>query len=252
MAAKVQEHTIITRDFVWDTKYKNMRKATGWRPAMMPEFDPGSEFHVAHDTLEHLNPTDSSLEAEMKAFGVTMYVRGQSHYWEVKNRQIAKADPFQFLFSKQTTDAAEHMYRDFYSFLDEDKRTVAKAPDYGLLDSTSESILGKLLAIGEDGMVGGMGRTATHSGQNWMERVQNAFGWIRIGYRDAQKLYGGLGQDAMGRAYSAIETLVRPTVVHGVGEGTMLTVEVDLSKHSAKATLRFRNDKDVKSKEIKF
>lgn len=163
----------ITRQFVWDRN--RITGMMGWVPEPLPQFDAGTAFHVAHDVLEHVNETDASLEAEMRAFGATIYLRGETGYW---------SENLPSWFSSPTIDneAAKTVASDMFSFLSRDQRPLQ--PPTGPIPRMSahaENILENVMAMKY--------RFGNPSHSGWEERTERAENWTRIGYAEAATLY---------------------------------------------------------------
>lgn len=75
----------VTVEFVVD-EWEEMG-SWGWRPKCQPDFDPLTNgFGIAHDAMEHKDLSDSSLEAEVMAFGAMLYVRGENGWFAEQQR----------------------------------------------------------------------------------------------------------------------------------------------------------------------
>ena len=172
-----QPITHISRDFVWDANPH--RGYMGWRPANQPGFDAGQAYHVAHDMVEHLHQNDSSLEEEMRAFGVTLYLRGETGYWSEALPEFRKHDEWHV--DRMTS---EMLSSDMLGFLETDERLLSGPVEYA--NTMSPRAERQLRTVEQF--------SHTHNirhptGQNWRQRVEFATAWVRLGYAEAKARY---------------------------------------------------------------
>ncbi len=235
----------ISRDFFWD---ETQRRGTGWHPTTQPTFDAGSAFHVAHDVLEHLDQHNSSLETEMKAFGVHLYLRGVTPYWKMKDdliravngRRDVEEQIMRILSGNQhTDDAAYHISGDLFQFLGNDRRWLSAATDHSHVEYTAERVLRDSVHLAEMKYGEHLMGTDNRSHQPWRERIEYAMDWVRVGYREAQQRYTGLSESTRARMFLAVEeTVMRHSKRHldELQQGDTMNVTVSFSDTGNRVT----------------
>lgn len=249
----------MTRDFYWDEEGPG---DNGWHPTTMPAFDAGGAFHVAHDTMEHLDQTDDSFEAEMKAFGSHLYLRGVTPYWGMKAKWVQEleekeareaGDPLaqlRALMISRDVDrrsAAEHMVGDLFSFLDKDHRVLRPAPEKKIVPVTAEAVLDEVERIGRKTMRDyDVGATQNSAHQHWDERIARAKDWIRIGYNGMEARLPGVEAQTRASAFLAIETAVNAVTLptYGLDQGDPLRITVDFARRQVRAEVTNQPERD--------
>lgn len=242
VAAKRATIAPVSCDFVWVSSDSETGEP-GWRPALMPMFNAGSAFHVAHDTLEHLDHSDPSLEAEMRAFGAHLFLRSTTPYWRMKEDLIMREDPLQafrnMMESRSLTsddEAASHIFGDLFTFLANDKHKLTAPPLTPRLDRQAEHIMSAAVQLAY--MRGGEHLKANFNAakQDWKERIDSALGWMRIGYRAHAKRFEGLDESTRAYMFLTIEKSVQamtsgPYRTDSIDDGDKLRVVVSFDTH---------------------
>lgn len=158
---------IHSRSFVWAARPNGVE---GWRPADAPHFDPGFPVHVAHDTLEHFNG-DEAFENELLAFGSTLFGR---MYMDRHATQV-----------RSSAD-------DLATFLiDQDMRVKPPAARWmkPLDDERAERLLARMTDLAFTMLVF---KTAFQvSPRKISATLDRCRGWIRLGYRIANRRWKG-------------------------------------------------------------
>ncbi len=234
----------IVREFTWiQERAPDGARRRGWRPLLIPRFDAGSAFHVAHDSLEHASPTDDSLEAEMRAMGATLYTRGEGDFWKLRYG----GDPLVSIFSPERLTAAYGVGYDMLAFLSNDERELA-APT-GPIPRTSRKAEEALAGITK---VGGERPDTSENGggevkfkQPWKERFANALNWARIGYEEQKVRFSSLDPLERVGLFTGIEDAVQAVtqrVLYDLHKGDTLRVSIDpVAKHFDVAAMREGN-----------
>lgn len=164
----------IVRTFTWGT-HTDDPTIEGWIMKGMETFDPVREgVGLAHDVLEHFNPTDTSIEGEFLAFGSMLYLRGEPDWWSGVHASVT--DPGWAMSSDIAHFVAKTVKRD---------NSVATPPRHNKLGHEVEEIVTStyLHAMRE------LRYEADGTGQHWQMRAElrKALGWMRVGYRKANR-----------------------------------------------------------------
>lgn len=196
----------------------------GWVPADFPEFDVATGFTMAHDVLEHSPDDDGSLEAEFRALGAMLYIRGlggwfckHSHMNPYPDRHLA-ADMGYMLLEKHLNWRTDPLPKPPYtrrldigsSMFDDDFQVES------WIQEASHSALRDILN-GREG-------DAQWERADALKALRWARGWIRIGYKNAKARWDGHSHDELVHLFEQITN--GPGQLHGE-PGDKLTITVD-------------------------
>lgn len=216
-----------TRKFVWGID--NNRDVAGWIPSGMPNFDTGTGQTVAHDSIEHFSAQEG-IENEMLAFGAMIYIRGEGSYLQllppVRHR------------NRDYWDYGWHLSGDFARFLAESGANIKAPRNSAPVDETAEELIASMVRHSASSMDDEMEvHSATFDRQAVIER---AVGWIRCGYRAAQKRFGSNSPDEVCYMFHRIETEIDEE--HATAEeGDTLIVRFSTETLEHTLTLKPRN-----------
>lgn len=167
----------IVRKYIWalDGDYEIF----GWRPLRMPSFNVSRNgVGIAHDTLEHHSATDTSIEAEWRAFGAMLYLRAEPDYWKMYGQHTAKYN-----------DPAFQMSGDVARFIHESIESERRPADPGRtlpLSDDLEATLADICNLARTELLHDMDisrEVAEHD-------LKVVVGWMRRGYRQAARRWG--------------------------------------------------------------
>lgn len=169
-----------TRTFEW----AHSANGRGWKPVGMPSnFYAGEGHMVAHDVIEHVS-NHADFDHELMAFGATLF--GRMSQGDARMAQISSEDMANFLREQdyhvnpppKTRFAFDRLPGDDEAML---KYFISKTRENIAMFGQRDAISAILFGISE----------RTSSGAMTKEAMDNAIGWIRIGYFTARRLFRG-------------------------------------------------------------
>jgi hypothetical protein len=163
----------VNRTFNWNTDHE------GWKPSECPDFDAGSGFMVAHDTLEHFNRNEK-FEGELLAFGTTMWSR-MSNFGAHQEKQIESSgsDLSEFLSDQKYKIREPSPYMNRLRLSDEAEDLLEK-----FMDKT------RYFSVNPDMMRFIFSNMAGRPSVDKFDDVRfKITPWIRLGFKMAQRRY---------------------------------------------------------------
>lgn len=184
---------VIRKVFDWK---ENTEYGDGWVIRGMDGFYPVGGNGFAHDCLEHLDET-VGIEAEMRAFGSILWVRGITGYFEQYGSRHGAAYNMASDITQFLTDSGLkcEMPVDFHT-----------SPQYGILED-GEGIITEILSTVIRDIPGEF--ESQWDKEIDKEKLSQSLGavcaWIRFGYRQCERRYGKWSTaDQMAWIYSEI------------------------------------------------
>jgi hypothetical protein len=183
----------------------------GWIMTGMPDFNASTGLGIAHDTLEHFANGDGSLTDEMMAFGAMMYIRGEGGYFDAlpNNNNVPHLQ----------------LGGDICRFLQDERRGsihIRKPPrtySIGEMDSEIQLSIKEGVRLANSELDDG--DTPFSTG----EVTDRMIGWMRIGYRKAERRYCNAAPIYLAHLFTEIRDTVDRQFKHGE-EGEKLIVKV--------------------------
>lgn len=190
--------------------------SNGWRLKSQPDFDPLGGMAVAHDCLEHF--TDSAEPAdEFLALGASMYVRDESYY---AHHGKVETSPGVHVAS-DLPDIMRHVTVEGYGLPPAPK---TKRTDYHLENYIDRMYQEYRRNIREE--------YDKHDLRLSTETQRSIRSYLRIGYRRAERKYGGRRYEAQS-LFCHIEEEADKYLKHAE-EGAVLKIRVDFRNLTAK------------------
>jgi hypothetical protein len=205
---------MIVRKFVC----KEHREAgySGWRPSWMPHFDPMEGVGVAHDTLEHLVSDDGTVEAEFKAFGGILWLRGGSGWFAQQGS-----------YYSDVADQLTAEFREQAHYLSSEGRCVRPAPrTKRLSDEWAENAIERCIQKGLRAVRGEDPELA-----RCLDR-EHIRSYLRIGYRRTARRFADAGPHNMAWIFTSIMNDANRKLKHAE-EGDELIVRVEVASRRA-------------------
>lgn len=179
---------------------------------------------AAHDILEHPINGIGGAENEFMALGAMYWIRGQNNWW-ARGGNVRKVE------EHMTSDYEQILPRIFegYETLKDPGRT------YRLSDECAEECFRSSVNIGFRNVISEREeydqavKDLIHAGGK--ERI---IGWLRKGYRMAQKRYRGIDNYHLSYVFSRIEKALDKELKHA-DEGMKVKVQIDLERGLVRA-----------------
>lgn len=199
----------------------------GLRMRNRPHFEPLTGMAVAHDLLEHFRNDDGRLSGELMALGASIHVRDGENYHTRRgnmnpvHKHLA-ADMVQQVY--YTEQSGDRLLRDC--------GRTARLPDDYAEYSVQEALKSSIRLL----------RTEVAADQfpSWLtgdEQRRRFVGWLRRGYRAAQRRYRGIPSYTLMEAFIAVERAADNFLKYAE-EGMEVRISVD--PHRARAVLEER------------
>lgn len=214
----------LQRTFEWGHNWNKSgsREVVGWKPIDAPAwFDHGSEIFLAHDTMEHLQPSDTSLEAEFRASGAGIAIRIEgslSRYDEDRWVEVLAEDATMFALI-DTRPLPEPTVT--VPALPPALERIMEREFAPAMARTIERVNDQMALRGDDPIIHWRGEDAK-------KRCKIAMQWMRIGYVEASEVYAKLEP---AKRLSVFRNLRRTgesmTEGHMAMDGDRITVTVD-------------------------
>lgn len=212
------------REFEWreDEEYGGW----GWIPKGFPKFNAGRGMLVAHDTLEHFTNDSGTLEAEIRALGAMVLIRGEGGYfWNKGSIQGPE---------KSLGADLAHFYSELSNGMHSDEGEFSMPPRTRCLDTEGDYIIEQALKEGrelfelERKYNGSESEVDEKKLKEWERKMR---GWLRIGYRKAVKRYHNALPHELSYLFDCVEEKIDTRFKSGEQYET-LTVKVDPKKLS--------------------
>lgn len=206
-----------SRKFIWG---EDDNGSIGWLPFHIRHFDVGSAMTVAHDTLEHFDPKDDSIQAEFLAFGAMLYLRGEGEWWINFSRE-------------RTPEFADQVHNEVVMFIVDSGSELPRCRARKLDDEALEDSLTQLydLAIKQARVA----YPAEDYPIDWPTKLRDAINWMRKGYRKAAKRYN---IDWAFRRGELFQNVMNAVEGKRGEEGDVMTVRVDTNELTAKVRIK--------------
>lgn len=195
----------------------------GWEPTFLKGegFEPSWGFGLSHDILEHKVDNIGGAEGEFMAFGAMIWIRGASG-WIYNGRNI---------MIRSFSDMVESDFADVLSRIVRGDQTL-KCPGrtYKLRDYDSwESEMGVLVNKGISYFLQEMQESLNDFWLSKDEIKRRAIGWMRKGFRKAEKYYSKHNLGPCDVAY-IFDKITKEVERQGeLIEGDTLTIRIDLN-----------------------
>ena len=223
----------ITRKF----EYRNNEEYDHMGLAMVGRSwaDPAMGLGVTHDILEHAPRDNGSTEGELMALGASIYVRSGHDYYE--------------RIGRFHTDPSDHISSDFpllWNYMVRDGRETLTSPGKikPLDDSNDDD---SILETVRKAVELCRGEFDPDDFPTFLQEseTEKIIGWMRKGYRYAQRRFKGIRRCRLTNMFIATERAVdrqlRELEEWGHGEGTLVTVTIDLINLTTKVTVKGRD-----------
>lgn len=188
----------------------------GARPIDMPGADPLGGMAVAHDVLEHFPNDDGSVAAELRALGAALYVRGASGVF-YRNGGVRSQE-----------DAIAVEFPDLYRHLVYEGYELARPPRTCRVDEMEE-VFDECITKGFRNI---RDQEEKDTRKEFLDRSL-WLGWLRIGYRRAERRFRRVGYHEAGAMFTKIETWADKFLKHAE-EGDRFAVSVSLARRTVK------------------
>lgn len=199
---------ITTRKFIWGTDQKD---SVGWIPKGMPNFDAGAGRQIAHDSIEHFSMKEG-IEQEMLAFGAILFIRGLGGYLNLTGSYLSKNRNYGW-----------HLSFDFANFLAESGKDISVPRNTSELDDEyAEEMIDNMVAQAWNNIDDELEACGVE--MDVAEVFQRAIGWVRCGFRAAQKRFSDSHPEEVCYMFHQIENEVDDKYMHGE-EGDELIVK---------------------------
>ena len=157
--------------------------------------EPGSAMTLAHDILEHFPNDRGSTEEEFMALGASLFVRNEGEYHAQKNAH--NCDPGYQMSGDIEMQTDYMMQRGESIWIRSPGRTEACAMNIeGYISTALEFAMKESRSRSDDGRPEEWLRPENH----WKAR-----GWMRRGYRKAQRRYKGIDRSHLCQVFLEIE-----------------------------------------------
>ncbi len=193
----------------------------GWLQKAMPGYDPLGGMAVAHDCLEHFPGGTDAAHDEFQALGASLFIRGEANYSGQKGRT---ATPGQNVGS-DIPEVIRHILHEGTAFHDPPRTRP-------LADHVEEWIDVALKEAWDECREQFRGEDVREA----KAVLTKARGWLRVGYRRAEKRYAKIGPHAACQMFMNIETAADEAMKQAE-EGDELEVTFDIAK--AKTQVRY-------------
>ena len=210
----------------------------GWILAGFLNFNVSNGLGVAHDTLEHfIAGDDGSLTAELRAFGAMVYGRGLGGYF-LRNAYKTTEENLGYDFCNFLQELHWGKHSEFGCFLTPPKtRKLADEWAEQIIDGSLREGLKMFIAEGEYNKEEISPDDLAQS-KEWIEKMR---GWMRIGFRKAQKRFHNNDPHQIAMLFDRI--VERIDKHHKYGDfGEILTVTVDPKRLKFKTSQEYRMD----------
>lgn len=182
-----------------------------------PNFDPLPGNAVAHDVLEHFPGGDESPAHEFMALGAALLIRGTTGYFQ-RNGNI---NPPHVHIAGDFPDILRHIVDEGMGLPDPGKTKPIEDYDYMITDTIAEAIREVKYEY----------KDSPEDIAAWLPLIPLATGWMRKGWRKAQKRYAKCGIYFATECFEYIQ-IEADKVLNNAELGTIIEVQLELSKDS--------------------
>ncbi|WP_297505827.1 hypothetical protein [Ferrovum sp.] len=211
----------------------------GWIPKGFPNFNAGKGRLVTHDTLEHFANDSGTLEAEIRALGAMVLIRGEGGYFWNKGSIQGPGKSLGADLARFYSELSNGMHSDDGEFsMPPRTRCLDTEGDYIIEQALKE---GERLFIQECEYDGSEDNVGPRELKKWEQKMR---GWLRIGYRKAVKRYHNALPHELSYLFNCMEEKIDTRFKSGE-QYEILTVKVDPKKLSFRAEvtcLEFNDD----------
>ncbi len=208
----------------------------GWIPKGFPEFNAGKGMLVAHDVLEHFTDDSGTLEAEIRALGAMVFIRGEGGYFWNKGSIHGPGKNLGADLAKFYDELSDGMHSCYDEF--------SMPPRTCRLDTEGDYIIEEALEEAKK-----LFRLEQEYNRNdnpidlkepkeWERKMR---GWLRIGYRKAVKRYCKAEPYACSELFRHIEMAV-DNIYADFSQGDILTIKVNPKMLTFKALITYPYD----------
>lgn len=199
----------------------------GFRPTWYPQGDPLGGMGVAHDILEHFPKDDGGAEGEFMALGASLFIRGESGYFQ-RNGRVHSAE------ENLASDFPEIWNHMVY----EDRRTHVK-PCGSVRDEDLMERCREIVRLGVREL-----REREHDQIPDREARERMARWFAKGYKKAERRYRQHGAYAMAyQLFSPIEEQAERCLKYA-DEGMVLTVCVNVKRLNVSVSCEYPQEED--------
>lgn len=211
---------MIVRSFIFENNDET--GDDGWRPSWLAGADPINGMGLAHDMLEHRLRDDGSVNHELIAFGATWWIRSLSGW---------------FSYNRPYTSAEYQLYASFPNVFEQvvwgDDKLRDPGPTRALDCDLTETAFVEIAEKGIQCVIDEYSESfeqAAEFGDEILPADASSWivGWLRTGYRWADRRYGGEGScDSTAETFDAITSLAQTVPAGDSVYGDRLVIHAD-------------------------
>ena len=199
----------------------------GWRPKDLVDFNPGNQYLVAHDTMEHFANDTGTLADEIRALGAFAFVRIDSGY-AFKNTIFSNRD---MILARviASTIADDIRDRDSCDLADAPGTLPLNPARYG---HAKDQMMQRAIQLAIPMLTNewDLGNSEFAEEFNSPEFAANLLGWLRIGYRAAHRRYRGDANLAGHLMQSTCEKVAKLKTQHNLAYGDEMRVSISVAR----------------------
>lgn len=202
----------------------------GWRMVGAPStYFPIGGMGVAHDLLEHRRNDNGTIRDELLAFGAMLYVRGDGGYWA---RSGSRVKPGENLGGEMANDLGIK-YEGIERGIPDPKRTL-RLDDYveewidEALNSARREVKEHLNSYKDD---------EPFTMKQVEEFLSRSRGWLRKGYRAAQRRYRGIDVCLLSHLFAEIEKKADQLLTEDMSGYCPMVIHLDVKRGDARVYL---------------
>jgi hypothetical protein len=204
--------------FTFVRELNKFNSQPGWRPLEIPDFDPIGANMVLHDLTEHIPGAPALPEEEFKAIGAALYMRHEGLYFQ--------------MIGQRTDAALGAAFGMLYFHALPAKRETRPCPLVEEAQKPLDETATEMTAIAT--VLAGRNFCSSHVSTYFPlsaktaeveASLKHALGWIRVGYRLAEKRFAGVDKKRWSQAYLSAQNYIE-SYLKSSSDGDKLSVTV--------------------------